>query len=325
MNTYGTKLLAVGRSSGRHGSFFSQTRHARAPFLVVDKKSRHSRQCNIKDACKRAKCGKATEGRHHAIQRFECVRVISSTSSRRSHRGSQRISKFQVPSFKSRHYFHRRQQTMQIYVPDITEPSKPNPGLVAIMNARAREEALSSMMKHVRDQAGMMNRIRWEERTEKNVAAGADGIPRCARPNQREGRGVRDSLTEGTAQLETRFVRCALSEIVDEIRSEDSQRKQLMEQRREGAKTRRREAERQAQATRIEEDAKRAARRRSYTVRSMDKLGNAVENDDRTVSGRRSAPAPAQRASLESSNAQHYLALATAKLSLSSTDGRHTL
>ena len=118
---------------------------------------------------------------------------------------------------------------MQIHVPDLHEPAKPNPGLVAIMNARVREEALSSMIKHVRDQAGMMNRIHWEERTEQKEESVADGRSRVMRPNPRAGQGVRDSLTECPEALESRFVRCALSEIVEEIKSEDVQRKNLIE------------------------------------------------------------------------------------------------
>ena len=78
-------------------------------------------------------------------------------------------------------------RTMQIHVPDLHEPTKPNPGLVAIMNARVREEALSSMMKHVREQAGMMNRIHWEERTEQTEGVVADGRSSGARPNPRSG------------------------------------------------------------------------------------------------------------------------------------------
>ncbi len=168
-------------------------------------------------------------------------------------------------------------ETMPIHVPDIHEPTKPNPGLVAIMNARVREEALSSMMKHVRDQAGMMNRIHWEERTEQaeDALANADGRSGVARPNQRAGQGVRDSLTECPEALETRFVRCALSDVVEEIRTEDANRKVLIEQKREGARVRCQEAARKAETARAEADAERV-RRRSYAVKSMDKLGGAA-------------------------------------------------
>lgn len=206
-------------------------------------------------------------------------------------------------------------RTMQIHVPDLHEPTKPNPGLVAIMNARVREEALSSMMKHVREQAGMMNRIHWEERTEQTEGVVADGRSSGARPNPRGGQGVRDSLTECPEALETRFVRCALSEIVEDIKSEDAQRKKLIEQRREGARLRREEAERQAETARAEADAERA-RRRSYAVKSMDKLGGTISDAGHEGGGRRVGCVAVRKAESRPTNAgDHYLAIAAAKLS----------
>jgi hypothetical protein len=214
---------------------------------------------------------------------------------------------------------------MPIHVPDIHEPTKPNPGLVAIMNARVREEALSSMMKHVRDQAGMMNRIHWEERTEQaeDALANADGRSGVARPNPRAGQGVRDSLTECPEALETRFVRCALSEVVEEIRIEDANRKALIEQRREGARVRCREAARQAETARAEADAERV-RRRSYAVKSMDKLGGAAfdgGSDGGSQGGsedgaKRSGGLATRHAGSRSSTAgDHFLAMAAARRS----------
>ncbi len=206
---------------------------------------------------------------------------------------------------------------MQIHVPDLHEPAKPNPGLVAIMNARVREEALSSMIKHVRDQAGMMNRIHWEERTEQKEESVADGRSRVMRPNPRAGQGVRDSLTECPEALESRFVRCALSEIVEEIKSEDAQRKNLIEQRREGARMRRLEAERQAETARAEADAERT-RRRSYAVKSMDKLGGHTLDDGNVRGGRRGGGLAAHQAESRPTIAgDHFLAMAAAKLSSS--------
>lgn len=174
-----------------------------------------------------------------------------------------------------------------IPVPDIHQPTRPSPGLVAIMSARAREETLSSMVKHVREQAGIMNRIKWEERTDPSATAnatqGSDGLTsQNGRPNPRDGEGVRNSLAECIEDVSRDFVRCALSEVVNDIKSEDTQKRQLMDQRREGARARRLEREKQAQAARLEEDKERA-RRRSYTVKSMDGLGGSA----RFVGGKR--------------------------------------
>jgi len=198
-----------------------------------------------------------------------------------------------------------------IPVPDIHQPTRPSPGLVAIMSARAREETLSSMMKHVREQAGIMSRIKWEERTEPgantNASTGAGGHPNKGTP--RGGEGVRDSLTEGVEDVSRDFFRCALSEVVNDIKSEDAEKRQRMDQRREGARARRLEREEQAHAARLEEENERA-RRRSYSVKSMDELGGGAhvggrrDGENERVGEKDRGPAP------EASNAEAFVSQA---------------
>jgi hypothetical protein len=198
-----------------------------------------------------------------------------------------------------------------IPVPDIHQPTRPSPGLVAIMSARAREETLSSMMKHVREQAGIMNRIKWEERTEPganaNASTGAGGHPN--KGTQRGGEGVRDSLTEGVEDVSRDFVRCTLSDVVNDIKSEDAEKRQLMDQRREGARARRLQREEQAHAARLEEENERA-RRRSYSVKSMDGLGGGAHvggkraGENERVGDEDRGPAP------EASNAEAFVSQA---------------
>jgi hypothetical protein len=201
-----------------------------------------------------------------------------------------------------------------IQVPDIFQPAKPNPGLVAIESARAREETLSSMMKHVRNQADMMNRIRWEERTERAEGSYGAGDNRhvlttTRAQNLRGGQGVRESLTEYAESPETKFVRCALSEVVNEIKSEDTQKRELMDLRRERARIRRLEAGEQARAAQAEAEKERA-HRRSYTVKSMDALGGGAR-----PGCTRGANTVDKQPSNTPTNAEHFLTLASAKLS----------
>jgi len=157
-----------------------------------------------------------------------------------------------------------------MYLSDLRQPSnQKNPGLVAIMSARAREETLSSMIKHVRAQENVMNRIHWEERTERTGHARQAGVP-----GTRSTPSVKDSLTECEESIETRFLRCTLSEVVNEIKSEDKHKQQLMDTRREGARARQREAEERARMAQLEATKNRQQRAlHGYAVKSMDNLG----------------------------------------------------
>lgn len=149
----------------------------------------------------------------------------------------------------------------------------PPQGLVDIDRSRRREEALASMMERVKTTQNAMERIYWEKKTEHR-----DDPMSRHHHYQRRGTGVKDSMTtdhHDTQGDQGKFIRCAISEVLNDIKSEETDKANRLSERRETARrnTQRREDE-ERRMTR-EDTLRREALREKHRVKSIDTLGTA--------------------------------------------------
>ena len=149
-------------------------------------------------------------------------------------------------------------------------------GLVRIMKERKREDTIGSMMERVKMTQDAMERIQWEEKGCQQHQHGA------------KGRGVlHNTIVYGDDvhgdEEEPKFVRCPLSEVVDQLRLEEAEKKKRLEEKRMTARRNRlikEEAELRSEEVEAEEKRR---QRQQYIVKSIDGLGkDAMARDQNT-------------------------------------------
>lgn len=145
----------------------------------------------------------------------------------------------------------------------------PPQGLVDIERSRRREEALASMMDRVKTTQNAMERIYWEKKTEHR-----HGDPMCHHHYQRRGTGVKDSMTCHDNQCDQgKFIRCSISEVVNDIKSEDNEKANKLLERRETARRNIQRREDEERNMTEEEKLSKKALRERHVVKSIDTLG----------------------------------------------------
>lgn len=138
-------------------------------------------------------------------------------------------------------------------------------GLVQILKQRKREETMISMLERVRTTQDAMERIHWEEKTET--------YPEHKRreQDQRSGSGVKGSMTGYEEPRDgPKFLRCSISEVINDIKSEQDMRLRNLDEKREMA--RRKKKEKDARELKEKEGLVKA-KKPTYVVRTIDGLG----------------------------------------------------
>lgn len=150
---------------------------------------------------------------------------------------------------------------------------KPPEGLVQILRQRKREETMTSMLERVRTTQDAMERIHWEEKME------AYPEDKRREKDQRRGIGVKESMTGYDDPREgPKFVRCSISDVVDQIRSDKDERQRNLREKREMARRKRKEQE-AIETKELEGKSLAKGKTKQYMVRTIDSLG-ADDNDD---------------------------------------------
>lgn len=150
----------------------------------------------------------------------------------------------------------------EIYIMRRKQPE----GLVRILKERKREQDIGSMMERVKMTQDAMERIQWEEKG-------------CHQHHTKGGTGTLQNNTivcrddvHGEDE-EPKFLRCPLSEVVDQIKLEEEEKKKRMEEKRMTARRNRlMKEEEEMRSGEVEAEEKRK-QRQQYTVKSIDGLG----------------------------------------------------
>ena len=109
-------------------------------------------------------------------------------------------------------------------------------GLIEILRERKREERMNSMLERVRTTQDAMERIHWEQKT------GTYPEHRRREQEQRSGSGVKESMSGYEEPREgPKFLRCSISDVVNEIKSEKDLKQKNLEEKREMARRKKEE------------------------------------------------------------------------------------
>lgn len=148
-------------------------------------------------------------------------------------------------------------------------------GLIEILRERKREERMNSMLERVRTTQDAMERIHWEQKT------GTYPEHRRREQEQRSGSGVKESMSGYEEPREgPKFLRCSISDVVNEIKSEKDLKQKILEEKREMA---RRKKEEQVAREIQENEAIVKAKKPMHIVRTIDSLGT---DDDPRAQGK---------------------------------------
>lgn len=141
-------------------------------------------------------------------------------------------------------------------------------GLVRIMKERKREHDIGSMMERVKMTQDAMERIQWEEKGCQQHQHHTKGRTGTLQNNNI----VCTDDVHGDDE-EPKFLRCPLSEVVDQLKLEEEEKKKRMEEKRMTARRNRlMKEEEEMRSEEVEAEEKRK-QRQQYTVKSIDGLG----------------------------------------------------
>lgn len=173
---------------------------------------------------------------------------------------------FDVPRYIGSHTSSKENSIVQGLMDYSKGKQKQPEGLVQILRQRKREETMTSMLERVRTTQDAMERIHWEEKME--------AYPEHKRREQmqRSGHGVKESMAGYDEPREgPKFLRCSISEVVNEIKSEQAIKQRHLEEKKELARRKMKEQETMELQERDSHNNK--VRKPTYVVRSIDTLG----------------------------------------------------